>query len=45
MNTTAAVYYEEDAYGTAGKRLLGRQAAGEGFLRRRNWRIVTASFL
>jgi len=33
MNTTAAVYYEEDAYGTAGKRLLGRQAAGEGFLR------------
>ena len=33
MSTTAAVYFEEDAYGTAGKRLLGRQAAGEGFLR------------
>ena len=33
MNTTAAIYFEEDAYGTGGKRLLGRQAAGEGFLR------------
>lgn len=33
MNTPVAVYYEEDAYGTAGKRLLGRHAAGEGFLR------------
>ena len=30
---TAALLYEKDAYGTAGARLLGRQAAGESFLR------------
>ncbi|MCE3235525.1 MAG: glycosyltransferase [Vampirovibrio sp.] len=33
MSKTAAVYYEKDAYGTGGSRLLGRQAAGEGFLK------------
>ncbi len=33
MGKTAAVYYEKDAYGTGGERLLGRQAAGEGFLK------------
>lgn len=33
MGKTAAVYYEADAYNTDGTRLLGRQAAGEGFLK------------
>jgi alpha-maltose-1-phosphate synthase len=33
MSKTAAVYYEKDAYGTDGTRLLGRQSAGEGFLK------------
>jgi alpha-maltose-1-phosphate synthase len=30
---TAALFYRRDAFDTGGKRLLGRQAAGEGFLR------------
>ena len=30
---TGALLYEKDAYSTEGKRLLGRQAAGESFLR------------
>ncbi|MEO1133481.1 MAG: glycosyltransferase family 4 protein [Cyanobacteria bacterium J06639_1] len=30
---TAAVYYRGEGYSTTGKRLLGRQAAGEGFLK------------
>ncbi|RCJ17774.1 glycosyl transferase [Nostoc minutum NIES-26] len=33
MNNTAAILYKRDGYDTSGKRLLGRQAAGEGFLR------------
>jgi alpha-maltose-1-phosphate synthase len=33
MSTTAAIYYVPDGYDTSGQRLLGRQAAGEGFLR------------
>lgn len=33
MGKTAAVHYIRDAYDTSGKKLLGRQAAGEGFLR------------
>lgn len=31
--TTAAIYYTPDGYDTGGQRLLGRQAAGEGFLK------------
>lgn len=30
---TAALFYRKDAFDTQGKRLLGRQAAGEGFLK------------
>ena len=30
---SAAIFYTPDGYETGGKRLLGRQAAGEGFLR------------
>lgn len=33
MDTTAAVLYNRDGYDTRGKRLLGRHAAGEGFLK------------
>jgi glycosyltransferase involved in cell wall biosynthesis len=33
MDTTAAVVYSKDGYDTTGKRLLGRHAAGEGFLK------------
>lgn len=33
MGTTAAIYYSQDGYDTGGTRLLGRQAAGEGFLK------------
>jgi glycosyltransferase involved in cell wall biosynthesis len=33
MSNTAAIFYHNDAYNTKGKRLLGRQAAGEGFLK------------
>lgn len=33
MGTTAAIYYTPDGYNTGGQRLLGRQAAGEGFLK------------
>lgn len=33
MGTTAAVHYIRNAYDTTGKQLLGRQAAGEGFLK------------
>lgn len=33
MGTTAAIYYTPDGYDTGGQRLLGRQAAGEGFLK------------
>ncbi|BAZ47999.1 hypothetical protein NIES4103_06040 [Nostoc sp. NIES-4103] len=33
MNNTAAILYKRDGYDTSGKRLLGRQAAGEGFLK------------
>jgi glycosyltransferase involved in cell wall biosynthesis len=33
MSSTAAVLYQKDGYDTSGKRLLGRQAAGEGFLK------------
>ncbi|MBH8577936.1 glycosyltransferase family 4 protein [Nostocaceae cyanobacterium CENA369] len=33
MNNTAAILYKKDGYDTSGKRLLGRQAAGEGFLK------------
>lgn len=33
MSTTAAVFYKKDGYDTSSKRLLGRQAAGEGFLK------------
>lgn len=33
MDTTAAVVYSKDGYDTGGKRLLGRHAAGEGFLK------------
>jgi alpha-maltose-1-phosphate synthase len=33
MNNTAAVFYKADGFETRGKRLLGRQAAGEGFLK------------
>ena len=33
MKTGPAVYYRKEGYDTAGQRLLGRQAAGEGFLR------------
>jgi glycosyltransferase involved in cell wall biosynthesis len=33
MSQTAAVLYKRDGYDTRGQRLLGRQAAGEGFLK------------
>src|SRR5262245_66639314 len=33
MPTTLGFWYERDGYDTSGKRLLGRQAAGEAFLR------------
>jgi glycosyltransferase involved in cell wall biosynthesis len=33
MTRTAAIYYSRDGYDTTGNRILGRQAAGEGFLR------------
>ncbi|BAY24846.1 hypothetical protein NIES2100_46430 [Calothrix sp. NIES-2100] len=33
MNNTAAIFYKKDGYDTSGTRLLGRQAAGEGFLK------------
>jgi alpha-maltose-1-phosphate synthase len=33
MNNTAAIFYKADGFETRGKRLLGRQAAGEGFLK------------
>ncbi|HBB33802.1 MAG TPA: glycosyl transferase [Cyanobacteria bacterium UBA8803] len=33
MIPTAAVLYKSDGYNTSSKRLLGRQAAGEGFLK------------
>ncbi|HIK33177.1 MAG TPA: glycosyltransferase family 4 protein [Oscillatoriales cyanobacterium M4454_W2019_049] len=33
MGTTAAIYYNREGYDTGGQRLLGRQAAGEGFLK------------
>ena len=33
MQQTAAIHYVPDGYDTSGQRLLGRQAAGEGFLR------------
>jgi len=33
MNNTAAIFYKRDGYDTSGVRLLGRQAAGEGFLK------------
>lgn len=33
MSTTAAVLYKRDGYDTTGQRLLGRQAAGEAFLK------------
>ncbi|NEQ21402.1 MAG: glycosyltransferase family 4 protein [Microcoleus sp. SIO2G3] len=30
---TAAIFYQREGYDTSGKRLMGRQAAGEGFLK------------
>jgi glycosyltransferase involved in cell wall biosynthesis len=33
MHNTAAIFYKKDGYDTSGNRLLGRQAAGEGFLK------------
>lgn len=33
MNNTAAIFYQKNAYDATDKRLLGRQAAGEGFLK------------
>ena len=33
MQQSAAIHYVPDGYDTSGQRLLGRQAAGEGFLR------------
>ncbi|MEO0801563.1 MAG: glycosyltransferase family 4 protein [Cyanobacteria bacterium J06642_2] len=33
MGQTAAVYYRSEGYSTQGKRLLGRQSAGESFLK------------
>jgi hypothetical protein len=33
MSNTAAIFYKRDGYNTQGKRLLGRQSAGEGFLK------------
>lgn len=33
MTTTAAVWYQPDGYDTSGTRLVGRQAAGEQFLK------------
>jgi starch synthase len=33
MNITSAIFYKRDGYDTQDKRLLGRQSAGEGFLK------------
>ncbi|WP_017658617.1 glycosyltransferase family 4 protein [Baaleninema simplex] len=33
MHRSAAIFYIKDGYDTSGKRLLGRQSAGEGFLK------------
>jgi glycosyltransferase involved in cell wall biosynthesis len=33
INSNVAIFYKIDGYNTQGKRLLGRQAAGEGFLK------------
>lgn len=33
MSATAAIFYEGDAYNTGGQVILGRQSAGEGFLK------------
>ncbi|MGC9502252.1 glycosyltransferase family 4 protein [Baaleninema sp.] len=33
MHRSAAIFYVKDGYDTSGKRLLGRQSAGEGFLK------------
>jgi alpha-maltose-1-phosphate synthase len=33
MPKSLAIFYESEGYSTSGKRLLGRQAAGEGFLK------------
>ena len=33
MGKTAAVFYNQDGYTTSDRRLLGRQSAGEGFLK------------
>ncbi|MBD1939421.1 glycosyltransferase family 4 protein [Microcoleus sp. FACHB-68] len=33
MSTSSAVFYIKDGFDTSGKQLLGRQAAGEGFLK------------
>ncbi|MBE9193730.1 glycosyltransferase family 4 protein [Gloeocapsopsis crepidinum LEGE 06123] len=33
MNSNAAIFYKRDGYDTSSNRLLGRQAAGEGFLK------------
>ncbi|MBO9998728.1 MAG: glycosyltransferase family 4 protein [Cyanobacteria bacterium SID2] len=33
MHVSAAIFYAKDGYDTRGKRLLGRQSAGEGFLK------------
>jgi hypothetical protein len=33
MKKSLAIYYEPDGYSTGGNRLLGRQAAGAGFLK------------
>jgi hypothetical protein len=30
---TAAIFYQREGYDTTGKRLMGRQSAGEGFLK------------
>jgi alpha-maltose-1-phosphate synthase len=36
MQKSLAIFYESDGYTTSGKRLMGRQAAGEGFLQ---WQV------
>jgi hypothetical protein len=33
-NQATAIYYKPDGYNTQGQRLLGRQSAGEGFLKK-----------
>lgn len=33
MSSTAAILFQPDAFDTSGRRLMGRQSAGEGFLR------------